>query len=274
MNTLAFWRAQLASCLFPAVIFAALVISRLFPASFLPRYDFVLLVCLTAQWAMVRWKLETWDELKVIAVFHLLGLALETYKTQVGAWEYPGAAWTKIGTVPLYSGFMYASIASYLCQAWRRLKLTLTGWPDGRLTVPLACVIYVNFFTDHFLPDIRWLATAFLIVVYARTGVNYEVNGATQRMPLLLAFGILGVAVWLAENGGTWLGAWRYPNQREGWRVVHTSKISSWFLLTVVSFLVVAQLKHVKEHVKTRGKEKGRESGPLSRPAAPQRISP
>ena len=30
-----------------------------------------------------------------------------------------------IGTVPLFSGFMYAAVGSYIAQAWRILKLEL-----------------------------------------------------------------------------------------------------------------------------------------------------
>jgi uncharacterized membrane protein YoaT (DUF817 family) len=47
--------------------------------------------------------------------------------------------------VPLYSGFMYASVASYLCQAWRRIKVELVNWPPFIIVVPLAAAIYLNF---------------------------------------------------------------------------------------------------------------------------------
>jgi uncharacterized membrane protein YoaT (DUF817 family) len=53
--------------------------------------------------------------------------------------------------------------------------------------------------------------------------------------------------VWFAENIGTFLGAWIYPNQTNGWQVVDASKIVAWGLLVIVSFLIVAQLKHVKD---------------------------
>lgn len=69
--------------------------------------------------------------LKVIAVFHGAGLALELFKTHAHAWACPEPGWTKIAGVPLYSGFMYASVASYLCQAWRRLDVSLSCLPAG-----------------------------------------------------------------------------------------------------------------------------------------------
>jgi uncharacterized membrane protein YoaT (DUF817 family) len=61
---------------------------------------------------MVYLKLETIDELKVICLFHIIGLILELYKVHMGSWSYPEEGWSKIQGVPLYSGFMYASVAS------------------------------------------------------------------------------------------------------------------------------------------------------------------
>jgi uncharacterized membrane protein YoaT (DUF817 family) len=65
-------------------------------------------------------------------------------------------------------------------------------------------------------------------------------------MPLMLSFFLIGFFIWVAENISTFLGAWRYPNQEHTWQLVHIGKISSWFLLVVISIIIVAQLKHVK----------------------------
>ncbi len=63
------------------------------------------------QWIMYKTGLETKDELKVITAFHLIGLLLEIYKVHFGSWSYPEEAYSKIFGVPLYSGFMHASVA-------------------------------------------------------------------------------------------------------------------------------------------------------------------
>ncbi len=68
--------------------FSLLALSQVSPLP-LPRHDFVLLGCLVAQAAMLAGRFETWDEFKVILVFHTLGLALELFKTQMGSWSYP-----------------------------------------------------------------------------------------------------------------------------------------------------------------------------------------
>ena len=46
--------------------------------------------------------------------------------------------------------------------------------------------------------------------------------------------------IWLAENIGTYSRAWVYPNQVHGWSMVSISKLSSWFLLLIISYALVA----------------------------------
>lgn len=234
------------SCLFPVFIFAALALSKYVTIPGVARYDFLLLLCLIFQVIMVKSGLETKDELKVITVFHLIGLALELFKVHMGSWGYPEGAISKVFGVPLYSGFMYASVASYLCQAWRRLDVSLSGWPSSWLAGMLGAAVYLNFFTHHFLWDLRWLLTAAIFIIFWRTRVHFRVAQEQLWMPLPLSYLLIGFFIWIAENIATFLGAWYYPNQRSGWELVHFSKISSWFLLVIVSIIIVAELKHVK----------------------------
>ena len=245
-----------ALCLiFPAGVFATLALSKVLPLGALPRYDFILLGCLAIQVAMVATRLESRDELIVICIFHALGLGMELFKTHVGSWAYPEFAYTKVsvdgfGSVPLYSGFMYASVASYLCQCWRRFDLRLERAPGQVWQWLLAAGIYANFFTKHVLPDLRWVLAALVLLLYWRTGLSGAFQGRRVRLPLALVFVSLGLFVWLAENVATFLGAWVYPNQQAGWQAVDATKISSWGLLVIVSFIVVAGLKHYKQGTK------------------------
>ncbi|WP_213023232.1 DUF817 domain-containing protein [Brevibacillus reuszeri] len=234
------------SCIFPVFIFASLALSKFVTVPGLARYDLLLVLCLLFQIYMVKSGLESVDELKVISVFHLIGLALELFKVHMGSWGYPEEALSKVFGVPLYSGFMYASVASYLCQAWRRLDVSITGWPNPLFAITLGAAIYLNFFTHHFLWDIRWVLMAAIFIVFWKTRVYFRVTHERFFMPLPLAYFLIGFFIWIAENIATFLGAWYYPNQRSGWELVHLSKISSWFLLVIVSFIIVAELKHVK----------------------------
>lgn len=241
-----FGREQALSCVFPVVIFASLALTKLIPLPWIPRYDWLLLICLAMQWWMVHAGLETRDEVKVITLFHLIGLALEIFKTHMGSWSYPEEGYFKLFGVPLYSGFMYASVASYLCQAWRRMNVELVKWPPFPVVVTLAAMIYLNFFTHHYWIDVRWWLSALVLLVFWRTRVIYEVGGTRYRMPLALSFALIGFFIWIAENIATFFGAWEYPDQAAAWQLVHLGKVSSWLLLVIVSFLIVATLKRVK----------------------------
>jgi uncharacterized membrane protein YoaT (DUF817 family) len=68
-------------------------------------------------------------------------------------------------------------------------------------------------------------------------------------MPLNLAFLLIAFFIWVAENISTYLGAWQYPSQVHGWAIVSTGKITSWFLMVIISFILVAYLKHFKKDV-------------------------
>ncbi len=239
------WELAL-SCVFPVVIFASLAITQTISMPLLPRYDWLLIIFLLMQVWMVRSGLETKDELKVITLFHLIGLALEIFKVHMGSWSYPEDGIAKVFGVPLYSGFMYASVASFLCQAWRRLQVELIKWPPFWLVVPLAAAIYLNFFTHHYWIDIRYWLAGLVIIVFWKSWVSYDVNGTRYRMPLALSFVLIGFFIWIAENIATFFGAWKYPNQTDAWSLVSLGKVSSWVLLVIVSFLIVATLKRVK----------------------------
>ncbi|GEL78741.1 DUF817 domain-containing protein [Tenuibacillus multivorans] len=237
---------QALACLFPGLIFITLAVTNLVSVPGIPRYDVILIICLLIQVVMVKTGLETIDELKVITLFHIIGLTLEIYKVHMGSWSYPGEGYSKVAGVPLYSGFMYASVASYMVQAWRRLDLKIDKWPYFLWTVPLGAAIYLNFFTHHFVYDIRWFLTGALFIIFWKTVVHFNVNGERYKMPLSLSFFLIGFFIWVAENISTLLDGYRYPNQGDTWELVHVGKISSWFLLVVVSFIIVAQLKRIK----------------------------
>lgn len=238
------------SCIFPVSIFVTLAVSQVVHIPGLARYDFILLACLAVQAGMYFSKLETFDEIKVISLFHVFGLVLEIFKVHHGCWAYPEAAATKILGVPLYSGFLYASVASYMCQSWRRLDLRLQNWPRGNWVWLFAAAIYLNFFTEHFLPDLRFILMPMVFVAFRRTRVRYTVAGVHRSMSLALSFVLIGFFIWIAENISTFLRAWQYPYQEHAWSIVHTSKITSWFLLVIISFVCIAWLKHFKSQLK------------------------
>ena len=156
----------------------------------------------------------------------------------MGSWSYPEEGYFKVFGVPLYSGFMYASVASYLCQAWRRLKVELFRWPPFWAVVPLAAAIYLNFFTHHFWIDIRWWLTGLVLIVFWRSWLLYEVWGN----PLPDA----GGAAPFRADRVLHLDRREHRHILRGLGVsepgrirgvpVHSGKVSSWFLLVSSAF--------------------------------------
>ena len=232
---------EVQSCVFAIGVFAGLAVAYAVPLP-MARYDFLLLWCLALTFGFWALGLETWREVLVIFGFHALGLALEIFKVQQGSWLYPGDAVTKVAGVPLFSGFMYAAVGSYICQAWRRFDLRVSHYPRRRppwwrsastptsspTTTSSTCACCGR-------PSGLW--------VLRRCQVHFTVGDARYRMPLALSFLLIGFFLWLAENGATFLDAWNYPGQVDVWEAVHASKLGAWALLVSMSFVLVATVK-------------------------------
>ncbi len=242
---------QARACIFAGSFFIILFLSKYIPLFGLARYDFIFLCAILLQIILLLTKVETWDEVKTIFLFHVIGTVLELYKTHpaIASWSYPEPGFFKIATVPLYSGFMYAAVGSYLTQSWRIMKNTLEEYPPYWMTVLLCAGIYLNFFTNHFIPDLRILLIPAVFLLFARTTVYFYPLAIPRKMPLALAFMLVAFFIWVAENISTLLGAWKYPDQVHVWNAVSTGKITSWFLMVIISFIIVAYLKHYKKDV-------------------------
>lgn len=249
LELLAFGYKQAISCIFPAFIFLILGVSKLVENSILPRYDFMLLACILAQLVLLFTKVESKREIATICMFHLIGLVMELHKVNVGSWSYPEEAYSKIWGVPLYSGFMYSSVASYICRAWDNFDLRITHWPLKRYAILAGCLIYLNFFTNAYVFDYRWILVGILVILFWKTKVYFNSSGIERSMPMLLAFVLIGFFIWIAENIATYLGAWKYSYQHDGWQVVELHKISSWSLLVIVSVILIANLKFLSPQI-------------------------
>lgn len=132
------------------------------------RYDFLVLAAVAIQAGMLILKLESWEEARVILVFHVVGTIMELFKTAHGSWIYPEASVLRIGMVPLFSGFMYAAVGSYIARIWRIFDIRFRHYPPLWATWLLAAAIYVNFFSHHWLPDIRLGLFAATAVLFGR----------------------------------------------------------------------------------------------------------
>ena len=242
------------ACLFGALLLALLIATHLFypKGASLARYDFLVIAAVFIQIVMIVFKLETIDEVKVICVFHVVGTAMEIFKTSVGSWIYPEASLLRIGGVPLFAGFMYAAIGSYIARCWRLFDFRFTRHPPIWALIILSVAIYANFFGHHYVWDARPILFAAAIILLGPCTIYYKIWHVHRRMPLLLGLLLVAVFIWFAENIGTFTAAWAYPNQRHGWVPVGLGKLGSWFLLMLISYTLVAWLNRPNAMIKSQ----------------------
>ncbi|PHP19895.1 hypothetical protein CG471_09615 [Sphingobium sp. IP1] len=236
------------ACLFGGLMLALLLATHLFYPADAPlhRYDFLTLAAITIQIAMLALRLESPREALVICAFHLIGTIMELFKTHAGSWVYPEASLLHIGPVPLFSGFMYAAVGSYIARVWRIFDFGFSRYPPVWATALLASAIYVNFFAHHWLPDVRIALFAAAILLFGRTWIWFTPWREARRMPLLLGFFLVALFIWLAENIGTFANAWTYPSQRHGWEMVSLMKLAAWYLLMIISFVLVSLIHGIR----------------------------
>ena len=102
------------ACLFGGAMLALLLATGLWWPERAPiaRYDFLVLGAVAIQAAMLALKLESWEEARVILVFHLVGTIMELFKTAAGSWIYPEPSLLRIGEVPMFSANQMNSATS------------------------------------------------------------------------------------------------------------------------------------------------------------------
>lgn len=150
----------------------------------LTHYDFLAVSAISIQIILLATGMETWNEAKVILIYHIAGTAMKAFKTQAGSWVYPEESTLRIGAVPLLLGFM-----------------------------------------------------------------------------------LVALFIWFTENIGTYAKAWAYPGQELGWRMVSIAKLGSWYLLMVISFVLVAMVNPITSYraAKTRVKSDVAKNNELTR---------
>ncbi|WP_449396740.1 DUF817 domain-containing protein [Devosia riboflavina] len=246
---LVFGLKQAWACLFGGLMLGMIIVTRLWwPEIGINRYDVWFVAALVIQAGMILFRLETLEEARVILIFHVVGTIMEIFKTSVGSWIYPDDAFFRIAGVPLFSGFMYACVGSYMTRIQRIFDITFTRYPPVWLTVLLALGIYINFFSHHYFYDFRWWLFGGVVLLYGRSFMHYRVFRFRHSMPMLLAFLLVALFIWIAENIGTWSRAWIYPSQENGWSTVSFEKLGSWYLLMLISVVLVTLVHPPRRH--------------------------
>ena len=239
-----FFIANLRASTFGAFLLSIFLLTEVIVVPFSSRYDLIFIAAVGFQICALIFRFERPREFFVIILFHILATGMELFKTHptIGSWTYPGIgnAIFVLGTVPLFTGFLYSAIGSYISRAFIFLKLSYERFPAYAHLWILAALIYLNFFTHHFFYDIRYLLFVYILIIFFRTRVHFQVYRKERMMPFLLTVVLTALFVWIAENIGTFTRIWLYPSQIEAWHLVSFNKIGSWFLLLILSFALVS----------------------------------
>ncbi|NNC36322.1 MAG: DUF817 domain-containing protein [Acidimicrobiales bacterium] len=238
------------ACLFGGLMLAVLLGTYLYypENAALARYDFITIMAILIQGCLLVFKLETLEEARIILIFHLVGTVMEIFKTHVGSWVYPEPSVLRIAGVPLFSGFMYACVGSYLARVWRIFDFKFTRFPPLKWQALIAVLAYLNFFTHHYVLDIRNVLFVASAILYVPTIVWFKPDEKHRPMPLLIGLVLVALFIWFAENIGTFAKAWVYPGQANGWAMVSPAKLGAWYLLMLISFVLVAWVHEAEEY--------------------------
>lgn len=240
---------QAYACIFGGFLLLVMLITRYwYPLESFHRYDFIFVTAVVFQLVLLLFKFETLKEAAIILLFHIVATVMELFKTSdaIQSWHYPEAFIFGIGNVPLFTGFMYSAVGSYLARVSRIFDFRYSYYPNVGLTVILVIAVYANFFTHHYIWDLRWLLLLATGVMFYKTRIHFKVIKTHRSMPLLLGWFLVALFIWFAENIATFANIWIYPNQTNGWQMVSLSKLTSWYLLMLLSFVMVALVQGIK----------------------------
>ena len=208
------------------------------------RYDYLLFYALSIQFCLIYLKLESWAEAKVIALFHIMAMGMEIFLTHpaIASWQYPQPAVFKLLTVPLFAGFMYSAVGSFFARSLRLYKVSFENLPRFANMLCLAVLSYLNFMTKFFIPDYRLVLFAWSIIIFWKTKLYFQLSDSRFKVPMLPILLLLAFLIWIAENISTFYKIWLYPSQVDAWHMVGWGKLGSWYLLLLLSLVLVLKI--------------------------------
>lgn len=243
---------QASACIFGGFLLAVMIITRFwYPIDFLYRYDFLFLAAVAFQIVLLSFRLESPREAVVILIFHIVATVMELFKTSDGirSWQYPEPFLIGIGNVPLFAGFMYSAVGSYIARVWRIFDFRYSSYPPLWSTVVLVTLIYINFFSHHYVFDIRWLLIVASILMFGRVNIYFKMDTVHRHMPLIIGWLLVALFIWFAENLATYSHIWIYPTQERQWQMVPLSKLTAWYLLMMLSFVLVSLVNRPRLYI-------------------------
>src|SRR5690606_35308110 len=74
------------------------------------------------------------------------------------------------------------------------------------------------------------------------TKIRFQLNQHAFQLPMLPILLLLAFIIWIAENISTFYQIWLYPSQIEQWHMVGWGKLGSWYLLLLMSLVLVLKI--------------------------------
>lgn len=130
---------QANACMFGGFLLFVMVVTNFwYPFESIHRYDFIFFSAIAFQFILLVFKLETPKEVVVILVFHIVATIMEVFKTSdsIASWSYPEEYVFGIGNVPLFTGFMYSAVGSYIARIWRIFNFEFSNYPEKTWLFP------------------------------------------------------------------------------------------------------------------------------------------
>jgi uncharacterized membrane protein YoaT (DUF817 family) len=137
---------------------------------------------------------------------------------------------------------MYSAVGSFFARSIRLYRIEFDKLPSFINMLSLAILSYLNFMTKFFVPDIRYILFGWSIFIFWKTKIYFNLTDYRIRLPLLPVLAILAFIIWIAENISTFYQIWLYPTQVEQWHMVGWAKLGSWYLLLLLSLVLVLKI--------------------------------
>ena len=80
------------------------------------------------------------------------------------------------------------------------------------------------------------------VFYFWKTKLYFQLNEYKFKTPMLPVLLTLAFLIWIAENISTFYKIWLYPSQVEAWHMVGWGKLGSWYLLLLLSLVLVLKI--------------------------------
>ena len=231
--------------LFGAMLLLGLIVKRWVWSTdwAIARYDALLIYALALQAVMLLLRMETWAEMRVIFLFHLTGTAMEMFKVNMGSCPIRRLGFSNSAMCHCFLD-LCASVGSFITRAIHVCDMRFAPFAPKWMLFALAGLIYINFFTHHFIPDLRYALIVASLVLFWRTRIWFPFIRHVY-WPMPLSAGLSSFFLWIAENIGTFTHTWIYNGAGHN-MIVDLQKMGSWYMLLYLSFATVLMCSDMK----------------------------